>query len=63
MTRRASAIRDFMTLRENNPWDARDITQIINLLGTFIYIVIQSCDVIWLFGSSALTALVLGSAL
>jgi hypothetical protein len=52
MTRRASAIRDFLTLRENNPGDARDITQIINLLGTmytFIYIVIQSCDVIWLF--------------
>jgi hypothetical protein len=31
-TRRA--IRDFMTLRENNPGDARDIAQIINLLGT-----------------------------
>jgi hypothetical protein len=34
MTRRASDIRDFMTLRENNPGDDRDITQIINLLGS-----------------------------
>jgi hypothetical protein len=38
MTRRASAIRDVMTLMDNNPGDGRDITQIINLLGiSFVY--------------------------